>query len=236
MAIDLDLDDSLESPFARLRRVGMDSLSDAEVLALAAGRGRGGLDALRLAAHVLGTHDGVRGLARAGLGMLSPDLGAHRSARLIASFELARRARAVPLSPRARFGSSADVVRAYGPRLRDATEELVIALVLDARERLVAERVLAHGGASSCALGMREVFTLVVREGGDAVVLLHNHPSGDPRPSEEDIRFTRGMLDAGQLLDLELLDHVIVGREGSFSFRDSGLLAPVPSRRAENDR
>lgn len=214
----------IEPTLARLRRVGVDTLSDAEVLALAIGRGRHGLSSRDLALHLLSTHDGVRGLSRVGVGSLALDLGEHRAARIIAALELARRARCVPLSRRAPLSSSRDVVRAYGPRLLDAAEECVVAVVLDARNRPVAERIIARGTTSACAVGAREVFTLVVREGGTSTLVVHNHPSGDPTPSDEDIAFTRSLIEAGRLLDVPLVDHIIVARDGTFSFLDAGLM------------
>jgi DNA repair protein RadC len=224
--------DPEERPFARARRLGIDALSDAEVLALALGGGRGPHSADTLARHVLRAHGGLRGVVRAGIGALGADIGALRAARLAATFELARRARAVPLAPRVSYTSSRDILRAYGPRLVDATEEQVLAVVLDARQRPVAERVIARGSTTACAVGPRELFGLAVREGGAGVVLIHNHPSGDPLPSDEDLRLTRAMLDAGRLLDLPLIDHVIIGRDGSFSFLDAGLLRADPERGA----
>jgi len=213
-----------DHPYCRLRRLGFDALSDAEVLALALGAGRETGAGVPQALEVLSNHGGVRGLLRAGFGHLALDLGERRTARVLAAVELCRRARSVPLPPRLSCPTSADIVRAFGPRLRDATEEHVEALVLDARQRVVASRTLAQGPTCAVAVGMREVFALVVREGGEGVVVLHNHPSGDPRPSEADLRFTRGLWEAAQSLDVELLDHIVIAREGYFSFRDSGLL------------
>ncbi|MFO0629406.1 MAG: JAB domain-containing protein [Polyangiales bacterium] len=222
--IDLDLDPD-ELPLRRARRLGLDALSDAELLTLALGRGRGPAGADDLARRLLRDHGGLRGITRSGWGALAQDLGEGRAARLGATLEIARRARAQPLQRAPSFSSSRDVLRAFGPRLIDAAEEMVLAVILDARQRPLAERVLGRGSATACALGPRELFALAVREGGAAVVLVHNHPSGDPLPSEDDILLTRSLLQAGRLLDLPLIDHVIVGREGTFSFLDAGMLA-----------
>lgn len=213
-----------DTPRTRLARLGLDALSDAEVLALALGRGRGEAEDAARAMDLLAAHDGLRGLLRAGLGALARDLGDLRAVRLAASMELGRRALAVPLGRGVPYGSSRDVARAYGPRMAEATEESVLVLVLDARQRPAAERVIARGTASSCTVGVREVFALAVREGGAGIVLVHNHPSGDPTPSPEDLTLTRALAAAGQLLDVPLIDHVIVAREGTFSFLDAGLL------------
>ncbi len=211
-------------PLLRHRRVSLDALSDAEVLRLALGRGRGGLTADALGRHLLASHDGVRGLVRTALGPLSLDLGEHRAARLIASWELVQRARRVAPPRRMAFTSSRDVVRCWSARMVELPDECVLALVLDVKQRLIAERVLAHGTPAGVALGVREVFALALREGGASMVLVHNHPSGDPTPSPEDAEFTRRVAEAGAAIELPLLDHVILGRDGAFSFLDAGLL------------
>lgn len=222
--IDLPSHEDPDAPDARLRRLGVEALSDTELLAMVLGAARPSNTNLSAARSLLHTHDGLRGVARAGVGALSRELGDRRAVRVIAAVEIARRAAAVPLARGVPYRSSRDVVRAFGPRLVDSPDELVIAVVLDARQRPVAERVLARGSASACAVGARQVFALAVREGGAGVLLVHNHPSGDPTPSGEDIEFTRNVIAAGRVLELPIVDHVIVAREGSFSFLDAGIL------------
>lgn len=217
---------SPDTPLTRLRRVGLSALSDAELLALALGPGRKGLSSRSLARYLLRHHDGLRGLSRSGLGALSLDLGQTRAARFLAHIELARRARSQPLSPLVPLTNSRDVVRAWSPRLAHDPDESVVAIVLDARRRPVAERVMSHGTAAGCSLGLRELFSLVVRESGTSLVLVHNHPSGDPTPSAEDVTFTHAVTNAGLLLEAPLVDHVIIAHEGYFSFLDAGLLSP----------
>ncbi len=225
MTTDLTPTQDHDTPHARLRRVGLDALSDTELVAIVLGSGRAPTSELAAARALLATHQGLRGVSRTAIGPLARDVGERRAARLVAAVEIARRAGAVPLTRTAPYRSSRDVVRAFGARLVDASDERVLAVVLDARQRPVAERMLACGTASACAVGARQVFALAVREGGAGVLMVHNHPSGDPTPSAEDIRFTRMLVTAGALLEVPLVDHVIVGREGSFSFLDAGLLA-----------
>lgn len=211
-------------PLPRRRRVPIEVLSDAEVLSLALGRGRGGLTADALARHLLATHDGLRGLLRTSVGSLTQDVGPHLATRLLASWELVHRSRAGAPPRRMPFTSSRDIVRCWSARMVDLPDECVMALVLDVKQRLIAERVLANGTPAGVALGVREVFALAVREGGASMVLVHNHPSGDPTPSPEDAEFTRRVAEVGAAIELPLLDHVILGRDGAFSFLDAGLL------------
>lgn len=215
-----------ERPRERMRRLGVEALAEAELLALILGTGRPNEPVEALSARLLGDYGGARGLLHAGAGELAEALGFARAARLSGALELARRALATPLDARTPYGSSRDVVRAYAPRLADSVDEHVIAVVLDARHRAVAERRIATGGPASCGVSLRDVFALAIREGGVSVLLVHNHPSGDPAPSREDLELTAALVRAGQALDLPVLDHVIVARDGSFSFLDAGLLRP----------
>lgn len=215
-----------ERPRERLKRVGVEALAEAELLALVLGTGRPNEPVDVLSARLLGDYGGARGLFHVGAGELAGTLGFARAARLSGALELARRALAAPLDARSPYGSSRDVVRAYAPRLVDRVDEQVIAVVLDSRHRAVAERRIATGGPASCGVSLREIFALAIREGGLSLLLVHNHPSGDPAPSREDVALTCALVRAGDALELPLLDHVIVGREGSFSFLDAGLLRP----------
>jgi DNA repair protein RadC len=213
-----------ERPRERMRRLGIDALADAELLALVLGTGRPNEPVESLAARLLADYGGARGLCHAGAGELAPLIGFARAARLLGAVELARRALTVPLDARTPYASSRDVVRAFGPRYNDRTEEYVLAVVLDARHRPLAERVLAIGGPASCVVSIREILALAIREGGAAFLLVHNHPSGEPAPSRDDIELTTALVKAGDAVELPLIDHVILAREGSFSFLDAGLL------------
>ena len=110
------------------------------------------------------------------------------------------------------------------PRLLHAAREHFFALALDARQRLTAEILVAIGSLTACAVTPADVFRLLLREPAAGVIFVHNHPSGEPTPSREDVSLTERLRQAGALLGIKVLDHVIVGSEGHFSFLDSGLL------------
>lgn len=213
-----------EGPRRRMHRVGLGSLSEAELLALVLGATPSTAAMSDAAERLLQRAGGLRSLLRFGVGELAKHIGEARAARLLAAAELTRRAQSEPLDPGKPLASSRDVVAAWNPLLCDAREERVVVVLLDSRQRPLLERVLAVGGPSSCALRLRELFALAVREGAAALLLVHNHPGGDPSPSTEDRELTALVAEAGRLLDLPLVDHVILGREGSFSFLDAGLL------------
>ena len=217
-----------QGPRERLALYGEQTLSDVELIAVLLGTGAPGEPVGVVAARLLARGGGLHGLRRAGLSALSkePGVGLGKACRLRAALELGARSQGTRLDPRAPLRSSADVVAAVGPRLRSETRELFLALALDAKNRPLAELLVAVGGLSACAVSPAEVFRLVLREPAAGVIFVHNHPSGEPAPSPEDVAVTKRLAAAGALLGLRVLDHVILGDPGHFSFLDAGLLPP----------
>lgn len=210
----------------RLRSAGREALSDEELLALLLGTGRASEPVAVLAARVLASCGGLRGLRQLGVGGLSSlaGVGASKAARIVAALELGHRAAHVGASGD-RMRSSVDIDAMLRARLAHLETERFMALTLDAKNRVTAEIVIATGGIASCAVSPADIFRGVLREAAVGVVFAHNHPSGESTPSEEDIAFTERLLQAGRLLGVRVLDHVIVARDGYFSFLDAGLLS-----------
>jgi DNA repair protein RadC len=215
----------------KLSQRGIDALSDADLIALLLGTGLTDEPVAVLAARVLDTVGGVHGLDRAGLRQLASlrGVGASKAGRLAAALELGRRVASTPLDRGSKIASSADVHRAFGPRLAGQQHEELWAIALDTRQRVLAELQLARGGLSACPVSIGDVFRPLLREGAAALILVHNHPSGVVDPSAEDLAFTDRLAQAGELLGIFLLDHVIVGAEGYFSCLDAGLYRGQPS-------
>ncbi len=211
----------------RLMLHGEQALSDAELVAILLGTGSARDPVAVLAQKLIEQAGGLAGLRRAGLSALSrfPGIGATKACRLRAALELGVRLSASPLRPREPLQQSADVASALGPRLRGAAREHFFALALDAKNRPVAEILVAVGSLTACAITPADVFRLVLREPAAAVVFVHNHPSGEPAPSSEDVRVTERLQQAGALLGVKVLDHVILGHDSHFSFLDAGLLS-----------
>lgn len=211
-----------KTPRDRLLRGQGDSLADEEVLALALGRsGRppeleGLLEAhgplRRLSTRSARELQTVRGIGRA------------QAARLVAIFALARRLVGARMEPGALFVSPRQIFEHYHGVLRDRKKELFLVVLLDARHRVLRDEVVSEGSLTSSIVHPREVFVPAVRESAGAVVLVHNHPSGDPQPSEEDVAVTRRLLHCSELLGIRVLDHVIVGDGVYASFKEAGLL------------
>jgi DNA repair protein RadC len=214
----------------RAREVGLGDLADAEVLALVLGTGVVGEPVSVLAASLLEELGGPAGMARAGFGELAErrGLGLARALRLAAAFELGRRAEAagseLPWLP----DSRAVAAWARG-RLGRLDHEELWALALDGQHRVRAARRVAAGGLHGLAVSVRDPLRFALREGASGFVVVHNHPSGDPAPSAEDVAFTARLAEAAGAVGTPLLDHVIVGGSAYRSMLDDGILV---SRRA----
>jgi len=217
-----------DRPRERLRRKGSAALGDAELVALLLGSGRSGENALDLARRLLSAAGGLGGLARAGPGWLArmDGMGEAKACRVAAALELGVRAveRAGAGPGGSRFACSRDIYDCYRARLEPLTQEVFLAVGLSNRNEPICERVVAIGGLCDCPVGPREVFRPMILEAAARFAVLHNHPSGDPTPSPDDVAITRRLADVGLLMGIPLVDHLVVGRGGYVSFRDAGLL------------
>ena len=207
-----------DGPRERLEALGPAALSDAELLALLLRTGGPGQAALGLAAELLKRHDGVAGLARAAPAELrrTAGVGPAKSASLLAALELGRRLATRRLRTGDAIRGPADVHRHFHARLRDTPQERFLVLLLDGRHRVLREVMASQGTLTASLVHPREVFRPAVVEGAAGVILVHNHPSGDPAPSAEDRAVTRQLAEAGRALGIPVLDHVIVG-DGAYT-------------------
>ena len=216
----------LDGPRERLEELGSRALADAELVALVLGHGVRGCSSLEAGQRLLGHAGGLRQLARCHPVEWSrqPGLGRAQAARLAAVFEIARRiaGRAPPRGAGIRRPRElADHLMA---RYRDEVQECFGVLLLDGRNRFVRQQELSRGGWSASVVRPRAVFRHALLTASPAIVLFHNHPSGDPTPSREDIAITVQLCDAGRLLGIRVLDHLVVAAEGFVSMRERGLL------------
>lgn len=220
-----------EGPRERMRAVGSEGLSDAELLAILLGTGARREPVGVLASRLLHEVGGIAALSRVGAGALEQiaGLGPGKASRIVAAVELGRRVVTRPLPRGARVGSSRDVDAAMRPRLAAADVEHFIAIALDAKNRPIGEIEIARGGLSACPVSPADVFRALLREAAAGVVFVHNHPSGEPSPSADDVALTERLRRAGELIGVRVLDHLVIGREGYFSFLDAGLLPPERS-------
>ena len=212
-------------PRERLLACGPSVLTDSELLAVLLGTGRRGENVLQLAARALAEAGDLRRLADAHPRELMQlhGFGAVKSTRLTAAAELGRRICREPWHPGVAFTSSRQLFTHYHPLLRDEKREFFFAVYLDARNRLIGECEISRGSLVASLVHPREVFRPAIRMAAAAIICVHNHPSGDPGPSAEDVAITRRLHEAGRTLGILLLDHVIIGDGDYRSFVDRGL-------------
>jgi DNA repair protein RadC len=200
--------------------IGVQSLSDAELLAMIIGTGTVGESVSLTAAALLESAGGLEGIARLGPHGCAErrGLGPAKAARIAAALELGRRATLRALVERGPVLGCFDAVADWArPRLAALEHEEVWLLALDGRSALKSARRIAQGGLHGCALTTRDVLAPALRDGASAILLVHNHPSGDPHPSPEDLQMTRSLATACELVGVPLLDHVVVARGGACS-------------------
>ncbi|WP_447975561.1 RadC family protein [Nitrospira sp. Kam-Ns4a] len=215
-----------ERPRERLLREGPEALSHAQLLAILLRIGRPDSSAVQVAMELLDRLQGLKGLLNCGVEELCgvPGIGPAKAAQLKAAIELGKRCMATPLSTGTRIRSSLDIFHHFYPRLRDLRHEVFKIVLLDAKHTIIREATVSEGSLTLSIVHPREVFTLAVRESAASVIFLHNHPSGDPQPSQEDRALTARLVAAGEVLGIRVLDHVIVGDGRYVSFADRGWL------------
>lgn len=215
-----------DRPRERLLRLGPRALSSAELMAILLRTGTAREGVLELGARLLHEYRGLRGVAQADPGELAHlhGMGEAKAATIVAAFELGRRLTVEDAGQRPMIEGPEDVWRLLGPEMELLPQEEVRLLCLDGRHRVQSTVTLYRGSVTSAAVRVAEVFREAVRRNAVAIVLAHNHPSGDPDPSDDDGALTAQLREAGSLLDLPLLDHVVIGHSGRFvSLRERGI-------------
>ena len=216
-----------ERPRERLKALGPQALSAAELLAIVVGTGSAGASAVEVAQRVLGHGSGsLRRLAGQPVAALTAvrGVGPARAVAIHAALELGRRLALETREEGAPIRSPRDVYQLYAPRLQDLPVEEFHVAILDAQHRLERDVLVTRGILNSSLVHPREVFREAIAERAAAIVLVHNHPSGDPTPSADDRAVTEQLVAAGRLLDIPVHDHVVVGRGRYASFAEAGLL------------
>jgi DNA repair protein RadC len=216
-----------DRPRERLWALGPGALTTAELLAIVLGTGGGGQDVLEIAGRLLELSEGsLRRLARRPNAELlrAPGIGPTKAARLLAAFELGTRVAREERPPVVRIREPEDVLRLFGSRLRDLQVEEFHLLALDSQSQVLREVLVTRGLLNSSLVHPREVFRAAIAEAAAGIIVVHNHPSGDPTPSAEDRAATKQLVSAGRLLDVPLYDHVIIAGDRFVSFATAGLL------------
>jgi DNA repair protein RadC len=218
-----------ERPRERLLHLGEGTLSDVQLLAivLRTGDQASGVTAVGLARKLLASFDNsLEAMSLATVAELrqAPGIGMAKACEIKAAFELGRRLQARRGGPLKQFRSSQDVANYYMPLLADKKREQFQVILLDRKNRVMRDVMVSQGSLTASVVHPREVFNPAIRDSAAAVIFVHNHPSGDPQPSREDRTLTARLAEAGRVLGIQVLDHIIVGRDTYMSFADEGLL------------
>ncbi len=208
-----------ERPRERLREHGARYLNNAELVAILLRSGVAGENAISVAMRVLAEFDGLAGLARAGYSELCEQHGLNhaKASEIMAALELGRRIASLAPEERARISCPQDAASLLTAEMEQLVQENLVVLLLNTRNQVVARRTIYIGTVNSSAVRPAEVLRPAIRENAPSIIVAHNHPSGDPTPSPEDISVTRDLAAAGNLMDIELLDHLVIGHGGRFT-------------------
>jgi DNA repair protein RadC len=217
-----------ERPRERLLMRGAASLSNGDLIAIILNTGTQGETVTALAQRLLAEHDGLLGLMRMDAVDLAAihGLGPAKAAKLKAALEIAARVVALGPDQRPQIGSPDDVVNLVGIEMAALDQEQLRVVLLDTKHRVLAIRTVYQGSVNQAQVRIAEVFREAIRHNAVAMIAVHNHPSGDPTPSGADVTLTTEMARAGELLDIEVLDHLIIGRGRHVSLRRLGLGFP----------
>jgi len=215
-----------DRPREKLLRHGAAALGDNELLALVLGSGFRDVGALRLANELLGARGGVHGLVRSTIADLArvAGIGSAKAAQVLAALELGRRTLAHAPSARVQLLTPNDAARYLIPAFGSRPVEQFGIVLLDTKHRVLRTTIVASGTLNSTVVEPRDVFREAVLAGAAAVVLFHNHPSGDPTPSPDDVELTRRLRAAGTLMGIDVVDHIVLGDTRYCSLKEAGRL------------
>lgn len=215
-----------DKPRERLLEVGPEYLSDSELLALIIGSGIKGKNVVELAKEILLEFGSFTELCRQDVAALKKisGLGLAKATIIVAACELSRRVKTPPFRTKQTFRSPSDVAIYYIHRLRDERKESFRVLLLNTANQVTREHLVGIGTRNSCDVDVTEVFRLAILESATSIILLHNHPSGNPEASKADKDLTRQIAQGATILGIKLLDHLIIAGEQFTSFANEGLL------------
>jgi DNA repair protein RadC len=215
-----------ERPRERLQALGAEALSSLELLALIIGRGIAGKSAMHIAQELLAKFGNVHAVALATLEELSgvKGIGLAKAAQLRAAFELGRRQDLAPEVGRYSIKEPERLVKALRKSIQEKAKEHFKLVLLNTRNKIIGISTISVGTLNASLVHPREVFRDALTHNASSIILVHNHPSDDPEPSDDDLAITRRLADAGRLMGIEVLDHIIIARSGYTSLKGKGLL------------
>lgn len=216
----------VELPRERMMNQGLDALSNVELIAILLRTGSSGESVMNLANRVLGQVGGIREFLDTSLEELIKvkGIGTAKAIQLLAGIELGRRVAKTTPQERWAIRSPEDVSKLMMEEMRHLTQEHFVCLFLNTKNQVIAQHTIFIGSLNSSIVHPREVFKEAIRRSSAAIICLHNHPSGDPTPSKEDIEVTKRLISVGQIVGIDVLDHVIIGDGRFYSLKEKGLI------------
>ena len=216
-----------ERPRERMLHFGSDSLSNAELLAILLRTGSSSDSVLSLAQKVLSEIGSIQALHEIAIEELTniKGIGPAKAIQIKAAIELGKRVAGQNYMDRVTIRSPKDVADYLMEDLRHLKQEHFLALLLDTKNNVIAKEIISIGTLNASIIHPREVYKPAIKKSVSAIIAVHNHPSGDPTPSREDIEVTKRLKEAGDILGIDLLDHVIIGNQRYVSLKDKGLIA-----------
>lgn len=213
-----------DRPREKLVNFGPEVLGDSELLAILISSGNKERGVMDISKGILGKYNFSR-LSRMSVAQLGKEFGVGRAkaCQICACFEMGRRASGF-VDGDVKINCAEDVMKMFGARMMDLESENFKVVYLNARRRVLKEKTLFVGTLDESVVHPREIFKVALEEGAAGVILVHNHPSGDPTPSDDDVKITKELIEAGKILGVDVLDHVIIGRNGYWSIMENGLV------------
>ena len=215
-----------ERPRERLQKFGAEALSAQELLALVIGRGIPKKSVMNIAQELLTKFGNIKAISQATIEELSQikGIGLAKAAQIKACFELGRREELEPELKNFDIKDPETVVKAIRAGIKDKAKEHFKLILLNPRNKIVGISTISIGTLNASLVHPREVFKDAIKHSAASIVLAHNHPSGDPDPSEDDLTITKRLVEAGRILGIEVIDHIIIVKNGFFSFKEKGLI------------
>ncbi|HPG38252.1 MAG TPA: DNA repair protein RadC [bacterium] len=216
-----------ERPRERMLNHGPEALSEAELLAILLRTGSGKKTSVDLARNLLKSHEGLRGLDQQPISVLCEEkgIGLAKACQIKAALEIAKRLVQQKVRVKEQLSSSEDAYHYVHLRMRDLTHEEFRVVFLTNHNDVIAERMLFSGSVTESVVSARNIVQLAIELSAVKVILLHNHPSGNPNPSAEDKMVTQKIIKACSFFDVIVLDHIVIGNDSYYSFADHGLIS-----------
>ncbi len=217
-----------ERPRERLIRYGEDKLSDAQLLAILMGSGdhRSKKNAVDISREILSQFESLQNLDRASVKEISNvnGIGPAKAAQIKAALELGKRMASQQSGVRKRMKTSQSFVEQFAPFMKNLRKEIVKVVLLNPKLYIIKDINISEGSVNASIVHPREVMIPAIRESAAKIVLIHNHPSGDPSPSQADIEITHRVYKTGQIIGISMIDHIIIAGDQFYSFADEGMI------------